>query len=61
MGLWTGEWAQGIADGSFTKKEIVQEFKKYNIEIPPALMKDFEHKIKTERIKYLKYVLSDTE
>jgi hypothetical protein len=48
-GLWLNTWAEGIADWSFTKEEILIEFKKLNIEIPEPLMKDFDN-----RIEYLK-------
>ena len=45
-GLWCNEWSDGISEGSFTKKEILQEFESRNIEIPEPLLIDFENKIK---------------
>lgn len=44
-GLWSDQWSDGIVDGSFTKKEILDEFVKRNIEIPVPLLVDFENKI----------------
>lgn len=44
-GLWINEWSDGISEGSFTKREILEEFEKRNIEIPEPLMIDFENKI----------------
>ena len=40
-GLWRKQWTEGIREGSFTKSEILDEFKKRNIEIPDSLMKEF--------------------
>lgn len=44
-GLWSDQWTDGISEGSFTKKEILDEFKNRNIEIPESLLIDFENKI----------------
>lgn len=44
-GLWINQWSDGISEGSFTKREILEEFEKRNIEIPEPLMIDFENKI----------------
>ena len=44
-GLFLNEWADGIAECSFTKKEILNEFDKLNIKIPKQLLKDFENRI----------------
>lgn len=44
-GLWSDEWTDGISEGLFTKKEILDEFKNRNIEIPEPLLIDFENKI----------------
>lgn len=44
-GLWLNEWAQGISEGSFTKKEILQEFEDKGIKIPRSLFIDFENRI----------------
>ena len=40
-GLWKNEWIDGIVEGSFTKYEILQEFKTRSINIPTPLFKDF--------------------
>lgn len=44
-GLWLNEWASGISEGSFLKKEILQEFENKKIEIPSSLLIDFENRI----------------
>jgi len=44
-GLWVNEWGNGIVEGSFSKKEILDEFEKRKIEIPEPLLKDFENVI----------------
>ena len=44
-GLWSDQWSDGIVEGSFRKKEILDEFVKRNIEIPEPLLVDFENKI----------------
>jgi hypothetical protein len=44
-GLWSNEWTDGISEGLFTKKEILDEFVKRNIEIPEPFMIDFENKL----------------
>jgi hypothetical protein len=44
-GLWMIEWANGIAEGSFTKYEILKEFEDRNIIIPESLKIDFENTI----------------
>jgi len=40
-GLWKNEWSQGISQGLFTVKEILDEFYQHNIQIPDPLKKDF--------------------
>lgn len=44
-GLWLNEWALGISEGSFLKKEILQEFEDNKIVIPSSLLIDFENRI----------------
>lgn len=53
-GLWINQWSDGISEGSFTKKEILEEFEKRNIEIPEPLLIDFENKIFKKTIERLK-------
>lgn len=48
-GLWTKEWSRGIADWTFTKEEILDEFKKFKIEMPEAFLKEFENAIRREK------------
>lgn len=50
-GLWKDQWSKGIADSSFTKHEILEEFRIRNIKIPDSMMKEFEDFIWKERFK----------
>ncbi len=56
-GLWVTAWTDGIIDFSFTKEEILGEFTSRGIEIPEALMLEWDKLIikkKSERAtKYL--------
>lgn len=49
-GLWSKEWSQGISEGSFRKKDILEEFSIRGIKIPDCFMKEFDNNI-------LKYTL----
>lgn len=51
-GLWVKLWSEGIAEGTFTKYEILNEFKIRGIDIPESLMLEFENSIWKERLKY---------
>ena len=53
-GLWKNEWTDGIVEGSFSKKEILQQFTDNNIRIPESLMTDFNNTIHKKVIKLLK-------
>ena len=44
-GLFCGEWSDGIAEGSFTKREILSEFENKGIVIPESLKSEFENMI----------------
>lgn len=44
-GLWVDQWSDGIAEGTFTKAEILKQFADNNIEIPESLLKDFNYKV----------------
>lgn len=50
-GLWCDQWADGIAEGTFLKREIIQEFENKGIRIPDSLMKDFEDRVYRKIIK----------
>jgi hypothetical protein len=53
-GLWKDQWAQGIADWTFDKEEILNEFKKKGIEIPEQFLKEFDDFIlKYKQKRYL--------
>jgi len=44
-GLWVNEWSDGIVEGSFSKREILEEFSKNGIIIPESLLNDFNNRI----------------
>jgi len=50
-GLWVEQWSQGIVDWTFTKEEILSEFKKHNIIIPEPLMLEWDKLIERKKIK----------
>lgn len=56
-GLWLNLWSEGIGEGTFTKHEILNEFKKRDIEIPNSFLIDFENRIWKMRFKYCERVL----
>lgn len=45
FGLWLQQWTDGIVEGSFSEKEILNEFKIRNIEIPKPLLTDWNNVI----------------
>ena len=54
-GLWVDTWSDGIVDWTFTEDEILEGFKKRDIEIPEPLLRDFRNRIeKKKRIRNLK-------
>lgn len=54
-GLWLNEWTDGIVEGSFTEREILNEFKIRGIKIPDSLLKDWNNNIiRKIRKKYRK-------
>ena len=55
-GLHVNMWAEGIAEGCFTKQEIIQEFVNNKITIPESLFKDFENRIYQKMSKRHEYV-----
>jgi hypothetical protein len=50
-GLWVNQWSDGIVEGTFTKRDILQEFKDKDIKIPESLLIDFENRIYNKMIK----------
>ena len=44
-GLWVNQWSDGIVEGTFSKREILQDFYDKEIIIPESLMKDFDNRI----------------
>ncbi len=44
-GLWVDQWSDGIVDGDFRQKEIINEFNIKGITIPESLMNDFNNRI----------------
>lgn len=53
-GLWKNEWSDGISEGLFTKREILQQFEEKNIKIPESLMLDFENTITKKILERLR-------
>lgn len=51
-GLWINTWTDGIVDWSFTKDEILNEFKIRGIKIPYSLMSEWDNLI--ENKKYIR-------
>jgi len=54
-GLWKNEWSDGISEGLFTKREIIDQFTECGIKIPESLMLDFDNTI----LKKIKRRLND--
>jgi len=50
-GLWKDEYSLGIAEGTFTKYEILEEFTKNGIVIPESYLIEFTNKIWESRSK----------
>jgi len=44
-GLHVKMWSEGISEGLFTKKELLEQFKEHNIEIPEPFLIDFDNTI----------------
>lgn len=53
-GLWSDEWSDGISQGLFTKKEILEGFEKRNIKVPEPFLIDLENKIYNKIMKRMK-------
>ena len=51
-GLFLNQWTDGIAEGVFTKYEILDEFTQRGITIPEPLLNDFNNRLWKKRIKY---------
>ena len=60
-GLWLNQWTDGIADWTFTKEEILNEYIKINLDIPESFMNDFNNRLEKKKIlrnqKYLENLL----
>lgn len=52
-GLWCDLWCQGIAEGTFTKYEILETLKDNKIDMPESIEKEFNNLIWKYRLKYL--------
>ena len=61
FGLWVKQWSEGIAECSFTKEEIIQEFTDRNLVIPKGLMKSFDDSIQKEKQKRYDRYLRELE
>jgi hypothetical protein len=53
-GLWLDQWTDGIVEGSFRRKEILDEFEKLNIKIPEPFLIDFDNTIYIKTKKRMK-------
>lgn len=53
-GLWVDQWTDGIVDGSFRRKEILDEFEKLKIKIPEPFLIDFDNTIYNKTMKRMK-------
>lgn len=51
-GLHVKMWSEGIAEGTFTKYELLQQFTDNNIKIPESLLNDFNNWVWRKRIEY---------
>lgn len=49
-GLWLDQWTDGIADCSFTREEILNEFSSKGIVLPDSFLADFNNKIRKKKI-----------
>jgi hypothetical protein len=56
-GLWCEQFSDGIAENSFTKHEILEQFKQNDIIIPDVFLKEFENKIWEARFRFESSVL----
>ena len=52
-GLWVGQWSDGICEGTFRMKDILQDFEDKGITIPNSLMNDFYNQIEKKINKKL--------
>ncbi len=50
-GLHVKMWSEGIGDGEFRMKDILEDFERKNIKIPEPLLKDFENTVRKRIIK----------
>ena len=57
-GLWCDQWAEGIAEGTFLQREIIEEFTNLGIIIPESLMKDFDDRIYRKVVKRMNQMKS---
>jgi hypothetical protein len=53
-GLHVKEWSLGIAEGNFTKHEILSTFEKKGLKIPKPLQKEFHNAVYKRRQLYFK-------
>lgn len=50
-GLWLDQWTDGIVECSFTKDEVLNQFKEKNIKIPESFLLDFDNTLLRKKIK----------
>lgn len=47
--LWVREWGMGIVEGSFTRREILEEFNIKGVHIPDCFMLQFDNSIRKQQ------------
>ena len=52
-GLHLKMWSEGISEGTFTQREILEQFHQNNIEIPQKLMDEFDNLVKKKVLERL--------
>ena len=50
-GLWVQEWTDGICECSFTKEEILGQFKENGIDIPESFLTEFDNVLWRKKVK----------
>lgn len=60
-GLWLDQWTDGIVECSFTKDDILNEFKTRSIYIPDPFILEFDKLIEKKKIKRNDYYLKIIE
>jgi len=57
--LWCQQWSEGIAEGIFTKYEILQQFETKGINIPENLLIEFNNRVSEKKYKYMEKMIEE--